>query len=215
MHRFMPRGHYFLHFEGQAPDLVCKQHWAEVVLMFMQTCTFSFEDEDAFEEFLTTDSSIIAQVRRIAFQIDFSHYIKMSNAGNWVDLLRMMILLSKERLKGSHYSTTRWEDALIRISGLSDKLENLEGVQISAKSEPVKHWKSKPFDVSGDSNWEEVGMAEIVRFFQQYRLKRELTSYVVTRFEDHEEDLDRFAQLSAQVRDHLLDYMGYERMNVE
>jgi hypothetical protein len=178
----------FPYSEGPGPGLVCRQHWAEVIPIFLETCTFSFKDESTFEQFLTTGSSVIAQVRRIAIRLDLSHYIEMSDA------------------KG-------WSDAVRKVSHVADKLESLEGVQISAKSWLLKHWTAVPFDVLGHSVWGEVGLSEIVRFFQQYRLKEELTSCEVTGFDDdYEDDMDRLAQLSVEIREHLLDYMGYAHM---
>jgi hypothetical protein len=179
-----------LYFEGSAPGLVCKQHRAEVIPIFMQTCTFSFNDNSAFKEFLTTGSSVLAQVRRIAIRLDLiryfdRRYIDMSDARGWAYALR-------------------------EVSHLSDKLESLEGVQISAKSRLLNHWTAVPFAVFGHSVWEEAGLSEIVSFFQQYRLKEELTSCEVTGFEDiYEDDMDRLAQLSVEIREHLLDYIGY------
>jgi hypothetical protein len=172
----------FLYFEGSAPGLVCKQHRAEVFPIFMQTCTFSFNDDSALGKFLTTGSSVLAQVRRIAIRLDlirifdsrYGHYIDISDAKDWTCALR-------------------------DVSHLSDKLESLEGVQISAKFADLRQ-----------AVWEEVGLSEIVRFFQQYRLKEELTSCEVTVFKDGDED--RLAQLSVEIREHLLDYMGSTRM---
>jgi hypothetical protein len=100
----------FLYFEGSAPGLVCKQHRAEVFPIFMQTCTFSFNDDSALGKFLTTGSSVLAQVRRIAIRLDlirifdsrYGHYIDISDAKDWACALR-------------------------DVSHLSDKLESLEG----------------------------------------------------------------------------------------
>lgn len=157
----------------------------------MQTYTFSFADDGVFEAFLTAGSSIVAQVRRIAFRLEVNHYVEYSNTKDWADTLR-------------------------KISYLSDRLESLEGVQISAQRGLVSHWRSQPFDLFGPSFWERYGLSEIVGFFQQYRLKRELTSCDITGCGNnvhYDEDYkDCLAQLSSIIREHLLDYMGYAHM---
>lgn len=185
--RFLPRRRSFLYFEGPTPGLVCKQHWAEVIPIFLETCTFAFNDDSAFQEFLTTGSSVLAHVRRLAFHVDLSLYIGMSTARDWANTLR-------------------------KVSHLSDELERLEGVQISAKSWVIMPWTRQPFAVSGEpSVWEVVGLSGMVRFFQHYKLKEELTSCEVTGFEK-EGDMKRLRMLSSEVRDHLLDYKGYAGM---
>lgn len=186
--RVLPRRRSFLYFEGPTPGLVCKQHWAEVIPIFLETCTFAFNDDSAFEEFLTTGSPVLAHVRRLAFHVDLSLCIGVGTARDWANTLR-------------------------KISDLSDDLERLEGVQISAKSWLTMLWARQPFVVSGEpSVWEKVGLSGMVRFFQHYKLKEELTSCEVTGFGKERKMKLRLRLLSSEVRDHLLDYKGYARM---
>ena len=184
-----PRHHSGLRFKGSAPGLVCKQHWAEAAPIFLETCTFWFKDDSAFKEFLTTGSSVPAQVRRLAFHVD-------------------LILFSEER------NGKDWGNTLMKVSHLSHELERLEGVHISATNWFYEAWMWQRFDLLGkDCIWSLVGLSELVWFFQRYRLKRELTSCNITDLKksySEKDYLDRIAQVSSDVRDHLLDYMGSE-----
>ena len=121
--RCPPHHHSGLHFKGSAPGLVCKQHWAEAVPIFLETCTFSFNDDTAFEEFLTTGSSVLAQVRRLAFYVNF-------------------IFSDTEERNAGH-----WRDTLMKVLHLSHELERLEGVYISAKCSTM-YWIWGPLDLS-------------------------------------------------------------------
>jgi hypothetical protein len=159
-----------------------------VIPIFLETCTFAFNDDSAFEEFLTTGSPVLAHVRRLAFHVDLSLCIGVGTARDWANTLR-------------------------KISDLSDDMERLEGVQISAKSWLTMLWARQPFVVSGEpSVWEKVGLSGMVRFFQHYKLKEELTSCEVTGFGKERKMKLRLRLLSSEVRDHLLDYKGYARM---
>ena len=104
----------------------------------------------------------------------------------------------------------------MKVSHLSHELERLEGVHISATNWFYEAWMWQRFDLLGkDCIWSLVGLSELVWFFQRYRLKRELTSCNITDLKksySEKDYLDRIAQVSSDVRDHLLDYMGSARM---
>lgn len=128
-----------------APGLVSKQYWAEAWSVFLETCTFKFDTGDNWCSFLASGSPVVGKIRRLSLRVWLT---EQPVSCFWVVL---------DELSPSQV----------------EKLKCLEGLKLEGDY-CLHTWQGAPTGMD-DPKLEKAGVLKLIRIFQQFKLKRELT----------------------------------------
>jgi hypothetical protein len=141
--------------------------------VFLKSCTLAFDDASAFEDFVLRLKPIVAQIRRISISVTMGS-------------------LSAD-------SADRWEYILSGL--LFGNLKSLEGLHMKLQIYNDEDFVAPENIMARNRNWDDF--RQIIGFFQQHKLKEDLTQI---RIEDCSGSKHDTEKLSDMIRKHLLDY---------
>lgn len=172
-------------YKNDIPKLVSRQFRAETSAVCLASSVFCFNHPAVFRAFVLSARLVVTRVRRVS------------------------LFMSIFPTKPMFWSAVNWAKAL--TNDLTGLLFNLEGVELRTPFLPGR--KILEHNVEDSllcSAWIRCGMTDIIKFFQQHKLKKDLTSFkpsysgIPVNVPSHP---DR-AWLVEAVHKHLLDYQG-------
>lgn len=141
--------------------------------MFLKSCTLAFDDASAFEDFVLRLKPIVAQIRRISISVTMGS-LSADSADQWEYILSGLLFGDLKSLEGLHMKLQIYNDEDFVAP------ENI---------------------MARNRNWDDF--RQIIGFFQQHKLKEDLTQICIEDCSGTKHDTKK---LSDMIRKHLLDY---------
>lgn len=96
-----------LHSKSWAPDLVCKQYWAEAWPIYIDTATFVFAFAGNLTKFASSGSTLVGKVRRLSVVVSMNiHSLGEQDPKTWERTLSQYLMRELTRVEGLELQLT-------------------------------------------------------------------------------------------------------------